>query len=109
MQLSQFNSGYTDMKHKHVTKIQLLKTSQLIVQYFVASPPLVSRKVVNREVRTEGIETIKLGTDEQKPYTIGRNQSANVRTLFDQAQKKGKLMLGVEPEWEAGQLLRVQF
>ena len=38
--------------------------------------PLVSRKVANREVKTEGSETTKLGTDlassegqaEQKPY-----------------------------------------
>jgi hypothetical protein len=30
--------------------------------------PLVSCKVANREVRTEGSRTTKLGTDEQEPY-----------------------------------------
>ena len=33
---------------------------------FYGSEPLVSRKVVNCKVGTEGSETIKVGTDEQE-------------------------------------------
>jgi hypothetical protein len=50
--------------------------------------PLVSRKVATREGRTEGSDTAKLGTDEQKPHM--RLNSMGKQAHLCNAQKNTK-------------------
>jgi hypothetical protein len=51
--------------------------------------PLVSRKAVNREVRTEGSETTKLGTDEQESYMRHINLGKQAHHCDAQRKPKG--------------------
>jgi hypothetical protein len=59
---------------------------------------VVSCKVANREVRTEGSRTTKLGTDEQEPYT--RHNCTGKQTHHCKAQRISKCIYVATAEIE---------